>query len=655
MAGDAPRAIAIEDLHWSDDATLEYVLHAIRRAPQAVLWLLTFRNDETHAELDRFRAETNRTRLALDLSVNRLTMAQVDQMIREIFDLGRAIRPEFLAPIFALTDGNPYFVEEALKALVTAGDIYESGDGWERKPMEQVRIPESVEIAVSARAQRLEPATLRTLTVAAVMGRRFDFGALQAITARDEETLIGHIRQLVAAQLVTEESPDVFVFRHALTREAIYATLLGREQKALHLAIARHIEATGGEAGDLSHHYFRAGAWLKASEWAWRAGERARQLHVPQAALEHDDRALIGLDRLGADTHPDGWTRGALLRARGQAREQVGDFDGARADDEAALAEAERIHDASSKWQAMIDLGALWASREYARAGEYFEQALALARVSGSPHELARSLIQVGNLLTNTGRPHLALDMQREALVIFEGARNAVAITCTLDLTGQTTQFAGNSFEAKEIYDEVIRRLRDAGDLVGLSSAVSMLQVVTGMASFDTMVAADDPSMQEPAECLSVATRCGSQPALAFALFSFASRQALVGAYAESLENARRSLTVAETIGHRQWTCGALLTIGVIYLNLLEADAAIRLLVKARELASLLKSNMWEFHTASWLARSHLAKGDIARAGEAVGSLPGFDLDPARAPATMAERQLLATQAEYCLATGDIQ
>src|SRR5581483_9503788 len=131
--------------------------------------------------------------------------------------------------------------------------------------------------------QLSEPAR-RVLALAAVMGRRFSFVVLQQLTALSESELLPVIKELVGAQLIVEESADQFAFRHALTREAVYATLLLRERKAYHRAIAETMEQTGTASGvvalaDLAYHYYEAGVWDKAFEYSQRAGEQAQSVY----------------------------------------------------------------------------------------------------------------------------------------------------------------------------------------------------------------------------------------------------------------------------------------------------------------------------------------------------------------------------------------
>ncbi|MDX1520680.1 MAG: AAA family ATPase, partial [Anaerolineae bacterium] len=238
-----PLLLVIEDLHWCDDISLEVLLYLARRiATRPILLLLTYRNDEVHPALSQFLATLDRTRRTVEIGLPRLTRDDLDVMIRAIFKQSRPVRREFVEAMHALTDGNPFFVEETLKAMVTAGDIYFDVDMWTRKPLNEIQIPRTVQDSVQRRTETLSDAARRLLTLAAVAGRRFNFDLLERLSEQSEQQLLTLIKELIAAQLVIEERADSFVFRHALTQRAIYAGLLARERRKLHRRIAEVLE-----------------------------------------------------------------------------------------------------------------------------------------------------------------------------------------------------------------------------------------------------------------------------------------------------------------------------------------------------------------------------------------------------------------------------
>jgi adenylate cyclase len=341
-----------------------------------------------------------RERLAQELRLPELESREVDAMVRAIFKQRQPIRGDFLSTLVSLTEGNPFFVEEILKSLVTSGAIYYAHGQWDRQPLGELHIPRTVQVAVQQRADMLSPDAQQLLKLAAVVGRRFDFALLQRVTGHDEATLLQLIKSLLAVQLVVEESTETFAFRHALTREALYADVLARERKALHGRIALALEEIAHARGyavrdvivaDLSYHYYAAEHWLKALEYAQQGAERAVRLHAPRPAIEHLSRAIEAARRLSMPVPP------ALHRVRGQMYELLGEFEQARDEYEQALGCAEQAGDARACGQALLALGLLWASRDNALMGDYLRRALELARGIGDPLLLRQILNTVGN------------------------------------------------------------------------------------------------------------------------------------------------------------------------------------------------------------------------------------------------------------------
>ncbi|MFP5371587.1 MAG: ATP-binding protein, partial [Actinomycetes bacterium] len=169
LAAERSLLAVVEDLHWCDETSLE-VLHALARriGTQPILLVLTYRSDEVHPVLRHFLAGLDRERLAVEMPLGRLTADGVEAMVRAIFDLRRPVRLDFLEAIYGLTEGNPFFVEEVLKSLVAAGEIFYADGGWDRKPLDQLDIPRSVQDAVQRRAAALGPSAREVLTLAAV-------------------------------------------------------------------------------------------------------------------------------------------------------------------------------------------------------------------------------------------------------------------------------------------------------------------------------------------------------------------------------------------------------------------------------------------------------------------------------------------------------
>jgi predicted ATPase len=216
----------VEDLHWSDDTSLELLLYLTRGCTHLpVFFVLTYRSDGMSPELRHYLAEFDREHLAQDFSLKRLTHADVDAMLQAIFAMHQAMHTGLVESMYALTEGNPFFIEEVLKSLIATGEIAYNDGVWERTLLfgahkSHPSIPRSVQDVVYQRTEQLSAPARQVLRLSAVAGRRFDLTILRQIMHADESHMLVLMKELVAAQFVMEEAADQFSFRHARTRRA---------------------------------------------------------------------------------------------------------------------------------------------------------------------------------------------------------------------------------------------------------------------------------------------------------------------------------------------------------------------------------------------------------------------------------------------------
>jgi len=644
--------LIIEDIHWSDDTSLEFLHYLARRSTtQPLLLLLTYRSDEVRPRLRQFLAQLDRERLAQELWLAHLTLSDVDAMLRAIFSLSRSARLDLLDPIYELTEGNPFFVEEVLKSLIAAGDIFYMNGRWDRKPLAELRIPRSVQHALQQRTDLLSEQARRVLTLAAVTGRRFDFTLLQWVTHCNEDELLSLIKELIVAQLVVEESDEQFAFRHALTRQAVYGQLLVRERKALHRTIAETLErlyASSVEAhlADLASHFSEAGVWEKALAYGQRAGEQAQALYAPQAATLHFTRAIDAARHVSL-TPPT-----SLYRARGMAYETLGDFERARADHETALQLAHDASDRHGEWQALLDLGFLWAGRAYAQTGDYYQQALELARTMDDPAALAHSLNRLGNWYLNVEQPHEALRFHQEALATFQGLHDRSGFAKTLDLLGVASYLSGDLMQSAAYYEQAIALLRELDERARLPNSLATLMLCGGNYQTETLVPAAAgfaESLQQGELALKIAGEIGQRSDEAYALIHMGMCLGPRGQYARALEVAQRGLDITEDIEHRQWMTAGHSALGELYLDLLVLPTAQQHLEQALVLAQEIGSRFWTRIVSEFLALVSLAQHDVTRAESLLNAALGPD-DPTQ---TIGQRIVWAARADLALARGD--
>jgi DNA-binding CsgD family transcriptional regulator/tetratricopeptide (TPR) repeat protein len=655
-----PVLLVIEDVHWSDDATLDLMLHLARRiSADPIAIILTFRSDEVGTRLSRLLADFDRARCASELSLNPLAAHDVSTMLQSIFGPQVSFGSAFVNSLHGLTEGNPFFIEEMLKSMVVAGDLTRTDGAWRARPLDNVHVPRTATEAVGRRLAGLSEDARKVASIAAVAGRRFDFGLLQALTTHGELELLSLVKELVDAQLVIEESADRFAFRHALTREAIRARLLVRERVALHRAIATaleqdHARRPQDESDEaLAYHTFEAGAWEPARRYALRAAERALTLSAPREALQHFERAVTATENAGLQADA------SLFIGRGQAHETLGAFGLANDDFSAALTAARESGDRRSEWKALHALGMLWAARDYDRAGQYRLDALEVARAIGDPSLIARSLNRVGNWYVNREDPHSGVPHHDEALAIFEQAADARGVAETVDLLAMAHHIAGAQDTAVPLYERAVDVFTTLEDRRGLANALAVLSVCgpSHHASAGPVGTSDHAAaLLTDERTIRLAADIGWRAGEAFSRFVLADCLAWRAEYRRALNLARESLAISQEIEHLQWECGARRVLGVIALDLFDSVEAITQLRAAHDIARRLGSATWIRWTGAPLAIALARSGQPDQAAaivDAVDRTVPRSIQGDELRRTVGERFIDVARGEIALAAGN--
>jgi DNA-binding CsgD family transcriptional regulator/tetratricopeptide (TPR) repeat protein len=651
-AESAPLLLVFEDLHWCDEVSLEFLAQLAQRlAGQPVLVALSYRADEAQPTLRHLLAELDRTRTAIEWPLAPLDEVQVGAMLRAIFGQPNGMPGDVLDAIYAPTEGNPFFVEEMLKALVVAGDLVFADGAWSRRETAGLRIPRSVQDTVERRTGELSAPAREALRIAAVVGQRFDFDLLRALTGYEEAEVLLLAKELITAQLVIEVSAEQFGFRHALTRRAVYGELLARERRALHRRVATTLErlyeqSSEGHLGELAHHMFEAGMWREALDYARRAGDQSLTLYAPAAALDHYARAFAAAEHLSQV--PDM----SLLLGRGKAYGLLGEFAPALADNERALEVARSAGDRVGEWRALNAIGFLWVARDYAQAGEFFRAALETAQALGDEKLRAHSLNWRANWLVNTGKAEEGVALHREALGWFEGLGDRSGIAQTYDLLGMASGIYGDTIGAVEAVSKAIPLLGQLGDTVILASSRTTRAAFGNPHLLDPVYSAlrtREECERDVLEARRLARQIGSRSAEGFAAFTSCTTSFAFGDFANGVARGREALRVAQEAEHTQWIVAAQHALALGYGLFLLPEPALAYAEVALTSAQAMGSTWWTGNAIATRGAALLAGG--ARDDLDV-SLLAF-LPPEHAPQNLPERRIRLVWGRLLLARGD--
>ena len=294
-----PLLLVFEDLHWIDSETQALLDSLVESLPAArLLLLVNYRPEYQHG----WGAKTYYTQVRLDP----LPLVSAEELLQVLLGNDRGLVP-LKQLLIARTEGNPFFLEESVRALVETGVL-----GGERgayrldTALQSLQVPATVQAVLAARIDRLPPEEKRLLQTAAVIGNEVPLPLLQTIAELPEEALHRGLAHLQAAEFLYETRlfpEQEYTFKHALTHEVAYGSLLLERRRVLHARIVEALEALAPErvaeqVERLAHHALRGEVWDKAVTYCQQAGARAYDRAAFREAVASFEQALQALAHL---------------------------------------------------------------------------------------------------------------------------------------------------------------------------------------------------------------------------------------------------------------------------------------------------------------------------------------------------------------------
>lgn len=331
MADKEPLVLMVEDLHWADSSTFDLLGQLVSEVGSArVLALFTARPE--------FMPAFSRAGELIQIQLGRLGRSEIEQMALHITH-GRALPDDVIDAVATRTDGVPLFVEELILTMIGTGALVERHGRYElAQPLSDVAIPATVRDSLVARFDRLGRAK-ETAQIAAAIGREFGFELLAAVSPLDPREAKKDLDRLVAAQLVYRKrrlKNATYLFKHALVRDAAYASMLKRSRHEVHARIADALERdfpdVARERPDtVAQHRAAAQQTAQAVSHALRAGTAALRRSAYAEALAHGKGALAWLEGIGderaraeAELALNGVIAPALMASQGYALAETG-------------------------------------------------------------------------------------------------------------------------------------------------------------------------------------------------------------------------------------------------------------------------------------------------------------------------------------------
>jgi tetratricopeptide (TPR) repeat protein/tRNA A-37 threonylcarbamoyl transferase component Bud32 len=441
-----PLVLFLEDLQWVDETSLQLLSYLAQQVPSERIFLIgAYREDELESQssLVQTIADMNRERISETLSLKRLSPDQTSEKIRKTF--GRQILPELEALVYEKTEGNPFFIEELLRSLLEAEYIVLEEGGWQVKDLSQVKVPSGIQAVIQDRLTRLSETGREVLTIAAVIGREFNFTTLQAVVEMDEDSLVEIIDEALQTQLLIEHrvpGEEVYAFTDAPVKDVLYEAISPVRRHRHHLRVGEAIEQIyadkiGNCVEALAHHFLAGNEASKAADYSVRAGDKAAVVFAWHEAREHYEAALglLETEKLAR--------RAEVLQKLANTCLAIPDPDAGLDYAESALELYEQMGDKRKVMEMhmaiqVVYLGGFW---DGAREDEAMHHLKAAATIADEyPESVEQGLIyqRIAHINLHRGEPAATLDWAQKAVDLFArlGVPMGTALGTALAYTG---------------------------------------------------------------------------------------------------------------------------------------------------------------------------------------------------------------------------
>lgn len=468
VSHDQPRLFVLDDLHWADETTLEAVAHLIEavHTSSAVL-LLLYRPGYPVPD---------------DVPEIRLREIDGDDVARLAAALiGGPLAPEVEQLARDHAQGNPFYVEEIARHLHEASllTVRRGRYALIREPTPD-EVPRTLEALIASRLDRLPPAVQQVAQVGAVLGRRFP---RLLLTHFDEvsgqvERALNVLEEAHILFKAVEHDEPIYVFKHALTREVVYGSILLRRRRRLHRAAAALIEGLFAGAREqfmplLAHHYEQAGDRGPARSCYLAAAQRAA------GRFAHGEAERLYRGYLGLVDQPTGESVSVRNFLASEVLHQRGDLKQAAEEHDRALSDGKRIGDVSGQGIALRGLATIyWETGFMQQAEGACERALALLRQSGDRRATGTALMTLANIRGDQGHLDDAAAMYEEALAIHREIGNDHGAGLTLSNLAEVHRLQGRPDRARELYEEALTLTEQSGNQPSSGVVLSNLAVV---------------------------------------------------------------------------------------------------------------------------------------------------------------------------------
>jgi tetratricopeptide (TPR) repeat protein/KaiC/GvpD/RAD55 family RecA-like ATPase len=668
ISRETPLLVVLDDLQWTDPSSLlllHYLARGVQRTP--LLLLGAYRSSDINDKhpLSPVLTELNRERLPQSISLKRMSLDDISEMIRQILEQDD-VPTEFCKMVYEKTRGNPFFAEEVIKSLKEEEVIYREENKWKIKEVSRIEFPETVKSVLKTRFARLDEECQSVLTFASFIGNDFTLEAMCALTGIEENKLLELIDKILKTGLIKEREvrgEGVCSFADILVRDVVYDEVSLLKRKKLHGVVGRALEKAYAKKidehfGELASHFLESGDKDKALDYFLKAGEKAQKVYANNEATSYFQSALALLEEREGEL-PE---KRRILERLGDIKRLVGEHDACLKYWNKALVlwnQLEEKESASRLYRKMANV--LWEDMgDIEKAKENHEKALKILEAEHEKVELAGLYEDMAHMYYRTGDIPKALSLANKALELAEklNAYEVIASSCVS--LGTIFSFSGDLKKARECHTR------------GLKIALDNGYMVTALRAYNNLAIALPPEEQEQAleyyekgyelakkigeinhqswigvslvaryfgmgntakamalaeDCVALDTKAGNLPNLSLSKSALGIGLVFVGDLDKGEQYLKEALSLAQKLKQWQQEEGVYWFLGMMHFGNEEYHRALEFLEKANAVYDKAGVEYVKMKDSYLLIWTYVELGEIEKAENLLGNLRKFALE----------------------------
>lgn len=591
LAHDRTLVLVLEDVHWADHATTDLIENlALQLTDERLLLVCAMRPDLGSRAWQLLETARARTPTAAGaqvgvVQVQALQRGQAEELLTELLDVG-GLPSAVRSLVLEKSEGNPFYLEEVVHALVDAGHIVREGGRWTTTgPITELALPGTLAGVLGARIDRLPDQERRVAQTASVIGREFATPLLKAVMREPQSAppeLERPLGKLTVEGLLSQVDMARFAdyrFKHEFTRDAAYQRLLKKRRRELHARIGEEMETLfGGHreiAKDLAHHYRLGEQWLKTALWSLEAARSARRLYEPADAFELAEAALEALSRVS---------------------------DAAGDTEDATALRAEVLNE-------LVSLGMQMRQHEQPELRPLLQErgvlAVELSRQVGNERALVQSLVNLGNVHVLSGYPRTGFQWLMEAYDLAAGLGDERLFLLPLWVATEIMLDDAPAVAVQQL-DDVIDMARRVGNThIEAHALGTKTAALARLGEFDAALRLGPQALAAAEASDSVIKRADVNLLVGMALLE-------MGRLQPGIQHLMRGTELALSVNGFECACNGLHLMGVGHLEEDEIEEAVADLARAMATAAGTAMEGMLHNVRASLASAHFMGGDVA-------------------------------------------